>query len=104
LFRLLWHGIFAPCPKNQFQSCEKFEADLQSELVKHSSKLDALSKRIGSQEEAMKQFQSDLRKDIQDLIRLADLNKKAINNSALSQPERNEYEETMARLDKRYVP
>jgi len=74
LFPLYAHSIFRAMPDKsipeRLDDCEKFEADLQSELVKHSSTLDDLKKRIESQEEAMKQFQSDLRKDFQALIQL----------------------------------
>jgi len=96
----------------RLDDCGTIQKGLQSELVSHSGKLDDLRKRIEGREariselaEVIKQLQSDLRKDIQDLIQLEALNNPATNNaSALSQDERNEYGKTMARLTKRHIP
>jgi len=53
-----WHIRAMPDKSisERLDDCEKFQADLQSELVSHSGRLDDLSKRIEVQEEATKQF------------------------------------------------
>jgi chromosome segregation ATPase len=96
---------------DRLDDCEKFEADLQTELVKHSGRLDELKKIIEGQDvrirelsEVIKQFQSDFRKDFQALNQLEALKNLATNAPRTMLPADGQaaYDRALARLTERY--